>query len=104
MIWALAHALHYINSLVAPVQAHGYVAFDLSGLVLGQVTLDELPTQVKELIHHMTQLVEQVHLVLLWGSHTQQYDQNIHVTLHIGSWTFPQYSMSILVWTLTFLC
>lgn len=53
------------HSLIAPVQPHGDVALDLTSLVLGEMTLDQLPTQVDELIHHMTQLVEQVHLVFL---------------------------------------
>lgn len=54
------------HSLVAPVEAYGDVALDLAALVLGQVPLDELPPQVDELVHHVAQLMEQVHLVLLW--------------------------------------
>lgn len=38
---------------------------DLTSLVLGEVTLDQLPAQVDELVHHMTQLMEQIHLVFL---------------------------------------
>lgn len=53
------------NSLIAPVEPHGDVPLDLTSLVLGEVTLDQLPTQVDELIHHMAQLMEQVHLVFL---------------------------------------
>lgn len=53
------------HSLIAPVQPHGDVALDLTSLVLGEMTLDQLPTQVDELIHHMTQLMEQIHLVFL---------------------------------------
>lgn len=45
---------------------------DLAGLVLGEVTLDQLPTQVDELVHHMAQLVEQIHLVFLSWQETQQ--------------------------------
>lgn len=59
--------LHHntLNSLVSPVEPHGYVPFDLSSLVLGKVTLDQLPSQVDQLIHHMAQLMEQIHLVFL---------------------------------------
>ena len=53
------------HSLVAPVQSHSDVSFDLTGLVLGQVTLDQLPPEVHQLVHHMAQLMEQVHLVFL---------------------------------------
>lgn len=59
-------------SLVAPVEPHGDVPLDLAGLVLGEVTLDQLPTQVDELVHHMAQLVEQIHLVFLSWQETQQ--------------------------------
>lgn len=52
-------------SLVAPVKPHSDVSLDLASLVLGEVTLDQLPTQVNKLIHHMTQLMEQIHLVFL---------------------------------------
>lgn len=52
-------------SLVAPVESHGDVPLDLASLVLGEVTLDELPTQVDELVHHVAELMEQVHLVFL---------------------------------------
>lgn len=41
------------------------MSLDLAGLVLGEMTLDQLPTQVDELIHHMTQLMEQIHFVFL---------------------------------------
>lgn len=54
------------HSLIAPVEPHGDVALDLAGLVLGEVTLDQLPPQVDELVHHMSQLVEQIHLVFLF--------------------------------------
>ena len=53
------------HSLVAPVQSHSDVSFDLAGLVLGQVTLDQLAAQVHQLVHHVAQLMEQVHLVFL---------------------------------------
>lgn len=53
------------HSLIAPVKPYSDVALDLSGLVLGEVALDELPTQVDELVHHVAQLMEQVHLVFL---------------------------------------
>lgn len=53
-------------SLIAPVEPHGDVPFDLASLVLGEVTLDQLTAQIDELIHHMTQLMEQIHLVFLW--------------------------------------
>lgn len=53
------------HSLVAPVEAYSDVALDLAGLVLGEVPLDELPPQVDELVHHVAQLMEQVHLVFL---------------------------------------
>lgn len=47
-----------INSLIAPVKPYSDVPLDLTSLVLGEVTLDQLPTQVDELIHHMTQLMK----------------------------------------------
>lgn len=53
------------HSLIAPVKAYSDVALDLPGLVLGQVPLDELPPQVDEFVHHVAQLMEQVHLVFL---------------------------------------
>lgn len=52
-------------SLIAPVEANGDVPLDLASLVLREVALDQLPAQVDELIHHMTELVEQIHLVFL---------------------------------------
>ena len=52
-------------SLVAPVEPHCDVPLDLTSLVLGEMTLDQLPTQVDELVHHMTELMEQIHLVFL---------------------------------------
>ncbi len=56
---------HKGNSLIAPVEPYGDVPLDLTSLVLCKMTLDQLPTQVDELVHHMTQLVEQIHLVFL---------------------------------------
>lgn len=56
----------HAHSLIAPVKPYSDVALDLAGLVLGEVALDELPTQVDELVHHVAQLMEQVHLVFLW--------------------------------------
>lgn len=56
-------ALYY--SLIAPVESDGDVTLDLTSLVLSEVALDQLPTQVDELIHHMTQLMEQIHFVFL---------------------------------------
>ncbi len=56
---------HKGNSLIAPVEPYGDVPLDLTSLVLCEMTLDQLPTQVDELVHHMTQLVEQIHLVFL---------------------------------------
>lgn len=53
------------HSLIAPVESYSDVTLDLTSLVLGEMTLDQLPTQVDELIHHMTQLMEQIHLVFL---------------------------------------
>lgn len=53
------------NSLIAPVKPYSDVPLDLTSLVLGEVTLDQLPTQVDELVHHMAQLMEQIHLVFL---------------------------------------
>lgn len=55
----------HAHSLIAPVKPYSDVALDLTGLVLGEMPLDELPTQVDELVHHVTQLMEQVHLVFL---------------------------------------
>lgn len=55
----------HAHSLIAPVKPYSDVAFDLTGLVLGEVPLDELPAQVDELVHHVAQLMEQVHLVFL---------------------------------------
>lgn len=55
----------HVHSLIAPVEPDGDVPLDLTSLVLGEMALDQLPTQVDELIHHMTQLVEQIHLVFL---------------------------------------
>lgn len=52
-------------SLVAPVQADGDVSLDVPALVLGQVTRQQLPPQVDELHHHMAELVEEIHSVLL---------------------------------------
>lgn len=54
-----------MSSLVAPVQSDGDVAFDVSALVLGQVTRQELPPQIDQLHHHMTKFVEQIHFVFL---------------------------------------
>lgn len=51
--------------LIAPVKSYGDVPLDLASLLLREVTLNQLPTQVDELIHHMTQLMEKVHLVFL---------------------------------------
>lgn len=56
----------HAHSLIAPVKPYSDVALDLAGLVLGEMPLDELPTQVDELVHHVAQLMEQVHLVFLW--------------------------------------
>lgn len=53
------------HSLIAPVEPYSDVTLDLTSLVLGEVSLDQLPTQVDELIHHMTQLMEEIHLVFL---------------------------------------
>lgn len=55
----------HAHSLIAPVEPYSDVALDLPGLVLGQVALDELSAQVDELVHHVAQLMEQVHLVFL---------------------------------------
>lgn len=55
----------HAHSLIAPVKPYSDVALDLPGLVLGQVALDELSAQVDELVHHVAQLMEQVHLVFL---------------------------------------
>lgn len=55
----------HAHSLIAPVKSYSDVTLDLTGLVLGEMTLDQLPTQVDELIHHMAQLMEQIHLVFL---------------------------------------
>lgn len=55
----------HAHSLIAPVKPYSDVTLDLTSLVLGEMPLDELPTQVDELIHHMTQLMEQIHLVFL---------------------------------------
>lgn len=55
----------YAHSLIAPVKSYSDVTLDLTSLVLGEMTLDQLPTQVDELIHHMTQLMEQINLVFL---------------------------------------
>lgn len=52
-------------SLVAPVKPYSDMPLDLASLVLGEVTLDKLPTQVDELIHHVTELMEKIHLVFL---------------------------------------
>lgn len=56
----------HAHSLIAPVKPYSDVALDLTGLVLGQVPLDQLPAQVDQLVHHVAQLMEQVHLVFLW--------------------------------------
>lgn len=58
----------HAHSLIAPVKPHSDVTLDLTGLVLGKMTLDQLPTQVDEFIHHMTQLMEKIHLVFLFGA------------------------------------
>lgn len=57
--------------LIAPVKSYGDVPLDLASLLLREVTLNQLPTQVDELIHHMAQLMEQVHLVFLLKSSKQ---------------------------------
>lgn len=55
----------FVFSLVAPVQSDGDVSLHVSALVLRQVTGQELPPQVDELHHHVTDLVEQIHFVFL---------------------------------------
>lgn len=71
------------DSLVAPVQAHSDVAFDLPQLLLHQVGRQHLSAQVDQLVHHMTQLVEQVHLVLLQGEKQLKYNPYTHLYSHI---------------------
>lgn len=60
----LTQSLNYY-SLIAPVQPYGDVPLDLASLVLSEVALDELPTQVNELVHHMAEFVKQIHFVFL---------------------------------------
>lgn len=62
------------HSLIAPVQSYSDVTLDLTSLVLGEMTLDQLPTQVDELIHHMAQLMEQIHLVFLLSQNRFSWD------------------------------
>lgn len=65
-VWVLfCFFSEHAHSLIAPVEPDGDVPLDLTSLVLGEMALDQLPTQVDELVHHMTQLVEQIHLVFL---------------------------------------
>lgn len=54
-----------VSSLVAPVQSDGDVPLDVSALVLRQVTGQQLPSQVDQLHHHVTDLVEQIEFVFL---------------------------------------
>lgn len=53
------------NSLIAPVQPYSDVAFDFTDLILGQVAWKQLSPQINQLVHHVTELVEEVDFMLL---------------------------------------
>lgn len=53
--------------LIAPVQAQSDVTLHLAALLLSHVTQDQLTPQVHQLVHHMPQLLEELHSVLLFN-------------------------------------
>lgn len=63
-------------SLISPVQTCSDVLFDVLHAVVGQVTNQNLPPQIQDLIHHMPQPVEQISFVLLRGRETQALRDN----------------------------
>lgn len=65
-------SLYYITqvtwySLIAPVQTCRDVLFDIPHAVVSQVTNQNLPPKVQNLIHHMPQSVKQISFIFLWG-------------------------------------
>lgn len=66
-----------MHLLIAPVEAYGDVTLDLANLILGQVAREHLPPEIDQLVHNVTQFIEEVHFILLWWEKKGKYGGNM---------------------------